>query len=75
MPSFTTYSWHEGELNIECLKMEQREFTNGKQDTIYYICSLAKDYPNSNNVYIIDNSTKEYKQIGTFNDSSITYFK
>ena len=78
MPYFILNNPHEGPVYIDCLKMEPRKFDNSENDIIYYICSSIANYNDSlipNNVYIIDNSTNEYKQIGTFNGLIITYFE
>jgi hypothetical protein len=75
MPFFIINNPHEGPEFIYCLKMEPQKFDNAKDDTICYVCTSIANYNDSlipNNVYIID-SSNEYKQIGTYDGSTIKY--
>jgi hypothetical protein len=62
-------------MNVSCLEMLQKEFTNPKDGTTYYICKKIADYGNNkipNNVYII-NSSGEYEKIGTYSGNIIHF--
>jgi hypothetical protein len=75
MPSFNA---GRDRQTYSCLKMVQWPFTKGSNVQTYYVCTSAQcpDYLIPKNVYIFDESSDEYKQIGTYNDNTnntITY--
>ncbi len=71
MPSFKAGRGDE----YKCLTMsDKKKFTNERGET-YYTC-VSAECPDSaipKYVYVLDGSSNEYKQIGTYNIDTITY--